>query len=209
MRKSIAAAGITASLLAGSFVGAAVFPSGIGFAQEAETEAPAVEARPEPGAWVRDTLAQLVTDGTLTQEQADAVFAALEANRPERPAGHHGHRGARFETVAEIIGIEVDALAEALRDGSTLAEVAEANGVSTQALVDALVAEAQDHLSQAVADGKLTQEQADEISETLVERITARVNGERPERPERPFGGDGPMRDRMHERPAPEADANA
>lgn len=191
MRKTIAAAGITASLLAGSFVGAAVLPSGIGVAQEQTDEVSGTEAenRPERGAWVRDTIDALVSDSTITREQGDAVLAALEANRPERPRGHGEHRarlGQHLETMAEIIGIEKDALVEALRDGTTPAEVAEANGVSTQALIDGLVAEAQAHMATAVEDGKLTQEQADEMSENLVERITARVNGERPERPGRP-----------------------
>ena len=60
------------------------------------------------------------------------------------------------------IGIEVDALREALRNGQTIAEVAEANGVEVQAVVDALVADAIARIDEAVANGRLTQEEADE-----------------------------------------------
>jgi hypothetical protein len=210
MRKSIAAAGVTASLLAGSFVGAAVLPSGIGFAQDgAETEQPADEARPEPGAWVKDTIDELVADGTINRAQGDAVLAALEENRPARPLGHDGPRGARLETVAEIIGIDVSTLVQELRDGATLAEVAEAHGVKKQELIDALVAEAEEHLAQAVADGKLTQAQADEISNGLVGRITSHVNGEAPMRPGGPGRGDGPFGGRFREGGADGAEAAA
>ncbi len=212
MRKSIAAAGITASLLTGSFVGAALLPSGVSFAQEATDDAaPADDAgtgEHQRGAWVADTIAQLVADGTINQTQGDAVLAALEENRPERPFGGH-HDGPRLETLSELLGIEADDIVTQLRDGATLAEIATANGVEVQALIDGLVAEAEEHLAQAVTDGKLTQEKADEISATLVERITARVNGEAPEggpgfgpggRPGRggpfgegrPFGGEAP-----------------
>jgi len=62
-----------------------------------------------------------------------------------------------------------------------------------QAVVDALVADATARLDEAVANGRLTQEEADEKKAELQERITARVNGEWPEgAPEGPPAeGDG------------------
>ena len=57
------------------------------------------------------------------------------------PLGH-GAPGAHLETVAEVIGVSVDELRAALVDGRSIAEVAEANGVDRQAVVDALVEEA-------------------------------------------------------------------
>lgn len=102
---------------------------------------------------------------------------------PGGPGGHRGDRGAGLDAAAEVIGISAEDLRTALQDGSSLAEVAEANDVDVQDVVDALVAEATDRLDQAVADGHLTEDQAAERTAELTERITAMVNGERPARP--------------------------
>jgi len=117
-----------------------------------------------------------------------------EAPEPEgeerggRGPCHGPGRGRHLEAAAEAIGIEADALREALQSDQTIAQVAEANGVEPQAVVDALVADVSARIDQKVADGDLTQEEADEKKAELPERITALVNGERPERAE----GEGP-----------------
>ncbi len=147
------------------------------------------EARPEPGERLRETLQALVDDGTLTAAQADAVTEHLVENRPEREGRHHrrGRRpGADGEVVAEIIGIDVDTLREELRSGSSLADIATANGVDPQTVIDALVDAAEEHLDLAVQNGRLTEEEAADKAEQIEERVTARVNGERPERPQGP-----------------------
>ena len=117
-------------------------------------------------------------------------LALAQEDGQEGPAPEDGERGPcrgprgggkHLEVAAQAIGIEVDALREALGNGQTIAEVAQANGVEVQAVVDALVADATAHLDEAVANGRLTQEEADERKAELPERITARVNGERPE----------------------------
>ena len=58
--------------------------------------------------------------------------------------------------------------------------MAEANGVDVQAVIDALVAEAEAHVDEAVANGRLTEDQAATIKADLPERIEAMVNGEGP-----------------------------
>ena len=145
-------------------------------------------------------LDEAVTEGRLTQEEADAKRAELaerittmvNEGRPERPEGEGPgrHHGPRLDAAAEVIGVEVDALREALMSGQTLAEVAQANGVDPQVVIDALVAEANAHLDEAVTEGRLTQEEADAKRAELAERITTMVNEGRPERPE----GEGPGR---------------
>ncbi|MCP4223232.1 MAG: hypothetical protein GY773_07830, partial [Actinomycetia bacterium] len=128
---------------------------------------------------IEDVLADLVEDGVITEEQSTQIAEALQERvRPLR--GHRGGlaRGAHLETVAEVIGIEVADLAEALRDGQTIAEVAGANGSSAQAVIDALVAEMNTKLDQAVEDGNLTTERANEIRADAPDRIESMVNGE-------------------------------
>ena len=147
-------------------------------------------ARPEPGVRLRESLQALVDDGTLTAEQADAVTTHLVENRPERGdrgdrggEGRRGnHPGADGEVVAGLLGIDAETLRTELRAGSSIADIATANGVDVQVVVDALVEEAQGHLDLAVENGRLTDEEAGEKLTDLTERITARVNGERPTR---------------------------
>ncbi|HEY5663810.1 MAG TPA: hypothetical protein VIS05_07225 [Ilumatobacter sp.] len=143
--------------------------------------------RPEPGTRLRELLQQLVDDGTLRADQADAVTEFLIENRPEpgdRP-GHHRpghHRGPGFDgdVVAGLLGIDVDQLRSEMRAGASIAEIAEARGVDVQTVIDALVDEAMTHLALAVDNGRLTEDEAADMAARITERITARVDGERP-----------------------------
>lgn len=67
----------------------------------------------------------------------------------------------RYEAAADAIGIDVDALLEALDDGQTIAEVAEANDVDPEAVVDALAADMEAEIDQAVEEGLFSEDVAD------------------------------------------------
>ena len=148
-----------------------------------------LDVRPEPGVRLRETLQELVDDGTLTSEQADTVAAFLVENRPER-GGHggfpgrpgHGHGGFEIERgeIAELFGLEPDALRDLLQDGQSLADVATAQGVDVQTVIDTFVNAAKEHLDEAVTNGRLTQEEADAKLVEITERITEMVNTARP-----------------------------
>jgi hypothetical protein len=97
-----------------------------------------------------------------------------------------------FAVAAEAIGIPHGDLLYAIREGSTIAEVAESEDVDTQVVIDALVASMQERLDTAVEDGFLSQELADELSAALEDRATSIVNGDYPAFPgfhHGPFGG--------------------
>jgi hypothetical protein len=98
---------------------------------------------------------------------------------------------------AEAIGIPPGDLLYAMRDGTTMAEVAESEGVSVQTVVDAIVGSMQERLDAAVEEGFISQELADELSGGLEERATQIVNGELPffhgGPMGGPFGGHGPF----------------
>ena len=161
------------------------------------------------------SLAQVAeAEGVDKQELIDALVAAGEerleeakASLPERVAeavesthtpGEHGPgrgpgiRGARIEAAAEVLGVSEDDLRTALRDGTTLAEVAEEKGVDVQDVIDALVADAKTRIAEAVTDGKITQEQADERLESLTDHITRLVEEGFPKgRPDGPPPAEG------------------
>jgi hypothetical protein len=70
-----------------------------------------------------------------------------------------------FDAMAEALKLTPVQLFEQLHSGKTLAEIAQAQGVELQAVMDAVkAAQAQsmkDRINQAVQDGKMTQDQAD------------------------------------------------
>jgi polyhydroxyalkanoate synthesis regulator phasin len=189
MKKSLGAA-LAAALVVGGLTGAAL--GGPGLAAAAGNAGGAVT-------WVQDALDGLVDDGTITQDQADAVEAALDEARPGRGPGHghgHGHgrrdgshHGAGLAAVAEALDLSADELHRALRDGSTLAELAEERGVESDALVGTIVDARRRHLDEAVAAGRLTQERADELLAGAEERAQAVVDGEVPALRHGPRGG--------------------
>lgn len=194
--KRLVAAGLGAGLLAGSAIGLFVaVPSLTSAASSTDgtvvveqddgttTDVPSDMA--DPGTRLRDVLQPLVDDGTISAEQADAVSTYLASQRPDRgdrgqggPGGHHG-RGHEFgAVVTDLLGIDGPTLRAELEAGSTLAEVAEAHGVDAQTLIDALVADAETHIAQAVENGRLTEDEAAAKLADLEQRITDRVNGE-------------------------------
>ena len=66
-----------------------------------------------------------------------------------------------WESLAEALGLTTDELNAELSSGKTLAQIAEEQGVSQEQLAASLETAVQAGLEQAVADGVLTQEQAD------------------------------------------------
>ncbi len=160
------------------------------------------------------TLTTLVAAGALTAlgiglaPTAMAAVPGASATRATADAsstqelGREGHnpRGERpgLETIMTVLDVSRDELTAARKAGTTLAELAKQQGVEVSVLIDALVTDAEKHIAEHVADGTLTQEQADERLAEIEQRITDRVNGvepaegERPDRGERGPGGHGP-----------------
>ncbi len=145
---------------------------------------------------IRDALSGLVGDGSLTQEQADEVAETLDGSDalggrggqggPGDPGGPGHLIGRGLDAAATALGLTETEVREAVRGGQTLAELADSQGVDVQAVVDALVAEGEQELCDAVAAGRVTQVRADEIAAALPERLAEMVENGRPER-----GGSG------------------
>lgn len=141
---------------------------------------------------IAEDLAGLVSDGTLTQEQADKVAETLASKMPA--GGGHGGRGGHgggfggLTAAATAIGVTEDELRTELEAGKSIAAVAEANGVSEQTVIDAIVAEAKAHFAEEVASGEHTQAEVDAKLADLETRVKAMVETEGlPQR-----GGHGP-----------------
>ncbi|WP_104527989.1 hypothetical protein [Blastococcus saxobsidens] len=140
---------------------------------------------------ITEALSGLVTDGSITQEQAEEVAGTLGEAGIGR-GGHHGGGGLSLAAAATALDMTEDELRTALEpEGTTLAEVAEAEGVPVGDLVAALVQAREERVTQAVEDGRLTQEEADEVLADVEERVTERVNSEAPARGHGPRGSGG------------------
>ncbi len=200
MRTSLLSIAV-AAIVGGGIATAAVIGGGAAVAQDDNTVA--ADDRPMPEG-LKDVLRRLVDDDVITEEQAEAVGDALRehAARFKRPYRGHGLRGysprASLEVVAGSLGIDETDLLEALREGQSIAELAEAQGVALATIVDALMAQHEERISDAVADGKISDERAAELREQLEQRISRFLEGEIEfERKRgRGFGGFGGFGDR-------------
>lgn len=140
----------------------------------------------DPTARLKEILAPLVTKGTITQAQADAVIAAIEAARPAGGVGPHGGfgrgpggpgKGFGLDEGAAALGMTTDELRTALAGGQSIADVAKSKGVDLTKVTEALVAAYTKHEQDEVTAGSETQAQADKEIAAFKDRVDELVNG--------------------------------
>lgn len=145
-----------------------------------------------------DEVNQALEEGRLTEEQADELRSRIESG--EGPwlfgpglSGFRGHgdfgRGPgpghhfflfhpdELSAAADYLGLTEAELREQLAEGKSLAEIAEAEGKGVDGLKQAILDDARSALDEAVANDRLTQEQADALYERLQGSIDDLVNG--------------------------------
>jgi hypothetical protein len=128
-----------------------------------------------------DQVDAALAEGRITEEQAEELKERIEEGDAPLfgpplvggPDVHHG--GVVFvdglDAAAEYLGLGEEELRERLEEGQSLAEIARAEGKSVDGLKQALLDEAEQSVDEAVEDGELTRERADEILERLREHI--------------------------------------
>lgn len=189
MRTKTAAAILTAGLITGG--GAALLAPGFAVAADPGTSSSSSSSSTDSSATdraaarvtaIKNALTGLVSDGTINQSQADRVATTLAESGAGGPGGFGKHggpgRGGRVspEATAKVIGITADELRTELQAGKTLTQVAAGHDVSKAKLISGLIAAAKSELAADVTAGRLTQAQADQLSSTLTDRITERVD---------------------------------
>ncbi len=138
-------------------------------------------------AWI----AQAVEDGTLTQEQAEALLERRGSSGPRGGKNRRGMQGSgdfgyrqfhdqKLTALAGFLGLSEEALQDALEGGETIASLAEAQGLDLEELRAAMEQAREEAIAQAVADGEMTQEQADALLEHLGKRPGGPGTGRRP-----------------------------
>ena len=152
-----------------------------------------------------DLVNEKVADGTITEEEAAEIIERIESGEGRlfppfgggrHGGGHHGnlHRlyGMIVGNSAEVLDMEVEVLKEELHAGNSLADIATAQGVDVEQFKTDLLHAIASDLDEKVADGSITQEQADRILAKITEsidRIVEKVPGEGAPDDGRPFGG--------------------
>ena len=174
MRTKLATYAVAGALGLTGVAGAALAVPAVSYAATGDSSA--LESRVSS---ITSALAGLVSDGTITQAQADRVATTLAQARPEG-LGHHGPggrggRGMHLEAL-EGLGITAEEVRAAAQAGKTLAQLAQEQGVGEDRVVDALVAAKKEHLAEHVAEGRLTQAEADEKAADLEARVTERMD---------------------------------
>lgn len=142
---------------------------------------------------LKNRVDEAVEAGRLTQEQGDELKDRIDSTESPLLFGHgfqgrpgflggsrlfgHDVRIDALDTAASYLDMSEDDLRRAL-ESKTLAEIANEKGKSVDGLVHALVAAQEKRIDEAVADGRLTKQQATELEARLTERVQALVDGE-------------------------------
>jgi len=205
MKKVIATVSIITALGAGAFLLNAVVPAGAssssvfqtpGSTDSTSSGAPAADpGAPKcmgPKAKFKDVLDGLVHDGTINQDQEDKIIQAFKDAKPEKQPGTGplGRRGrpvgpgeivkGMVDVAADTIGVQPSDLANELKGGKSVADVAKDHNVDPQTVVQAIVDAGNKKVDEAVTNGKLTSTQGDKIKSHLSDAATKFVNHTRP-----------------------------
>jgi len=121
-------------------------------------------------------LSGLVSNGTITQSQADAIIKASEGMKAASKSVRDANRTALDSVITSTLGISLDTLTSRLKAGETLSSIA---GDKKSALITALAAEINKQIDAALAAGKITANQATAQKAKSVERVTNMVNNVR------------------------------
>ena len=123
-------------------------------------------------AGISSLLSGLVSNGTITQSQADAITKAAQDARAAAKGVMDKNREAIDSVISSTLGISLDSLKSRLKAGESLATIA---GDKKAALITAISAEINKQIDAAVTAGKLTAAQATAQKVKTTERVTNMV----------------------------------
>jgi len=141
-----------------------------------------------PQATLNTALKALVAKGTITQTQADAITAEVNAAEAAEHAARGIQKSATETLIASTLGIDLATLKSRLAAGESLATI---SGDKKDALIAALVAQENSEIDAAVSAGKLTSAQAATKKANVTQRVTDMVNNTRPKMGKGGHGGRG------------------
>ena len=126
---------------------------------------------------------QAVADGKLTQTEGDNLKSKIDDDHNLFPV--RGGLGPRIEQrlkaglvdeVAKVLNVDTSVVTDGLKNGDTLAKIANDHGMSTDDLKSALLAQTKTDLDAKVSSGDITQAQADKLYNGLSNNIDNIIN---------------------------------
>jgi hypothetical protein len=136
-----------------------------------------------------EQIATALENGRISQERADQMLANLAGNIDRllnttlQDARVNSAERRLAPAVADAAGIPLTDVLAQIQGGQTLGAILSANGIDPAAFTAGRVAQADERLTQAVENGRITQERADSLLTRYEARITALLNGTLPELP--------------------------
>jgi hypothetical protein len=130
---------------------------------------------------------EAVDEGWLTEDQAEMLRWRMDQapgfGMRGRDKGFGGFGRGMFgpgnslvSIAADELGMSLTDLLTELQDGKSIADVAAEKGVDTGVIVDAYLAELKEDLDEGVAEGRITQKQADYALEQAEERAVDQLD---------------------------------
>jgi hypothetical protein len=120
--------------------------------------------------------AAFAADGGSTGPNPATTQPAAGARRAGHPALRRGLRRAALRISADTIHVDVDELRADLRNGQSIAQVAQAKGVDPKTVVDALVTAADARIDALASSGRITAERAAKLKEKVPDVAQRVVN---------------------------------
>ena len=145
------------------------------------TEDAGDDGSPTPSPSDEDTGEQGEDDSGDTEDDADPGGDDAEGSEGDDDDGRRGCGGGKYlikEAAAEVLGISEDDLIASLMDGQSLAQIAEAQGMSVDDFRSALLENVTADLQAALDAGDITQAEFDEKVAELNANIDAIINTE-------------------------------
>ena len=134
-----------------------------------------------------EKLNEAVNEGKITADEALTKASNIQeraeqmVNKPlnQKPGKNHDDKGKGrhlIGAVIESLGLEKADIATGTRNGSTLGEIAESNGITTEDLISTITSIMTEKLNEAVNEGKITADEALTKASNIQERAEQMVN---------------------------------
>ena len=134
-----------------------------------------------------EKLNEAVAEGKITADEALTKASNIQeraeqmVNKPldQKPSKNHDYKGKGrhlIGVVIESLGLEKADIATGIRNGSTLGEIAESNGITTEDLISTITSIMTEKLNEAVAEGKITADEVLTKASNIQERAEQMVN---------------------------------
>ena len=109
---------------------------------------------------------------------ASSVFAQSSDNTQNTEKCRCGDRHQlRLDMKADILGVDIEEIQAMREAGKTFPEILDELGIDREEMKEKMQAARQAHIDQLVADGVITQEQADQRLERMAERPAKHLEG--------------------------------